>query len=52
MLFQKSTFTILKDSIISLLVLYFIAHHKDALVKETKDKAESNDEEFDWITTE
>ena len=32
--------------------LYSPAHHKDGIVRATKEEAEANDEEFDGVTTE
>ena len=32
--------------------VYSPAHHKDWIVRRTKEEAEANDEDFDWITTE
>lgn len=32
--------------------IYSPAHHKDGIVRETKEEAEENDEEFDGVTTE
>lgn len=32
--------------------IYSPAHHKDGIVRETKEEAEANDEEFDGVTTE
>lgn len=37
---------------LKLYTLYSPAHHKDAIVRITKAEAESNDEEFDGVTTE
>jgi mannose-6-phosphate isomerase-like protein (cupin superfamily) len=32
--------------------IYSPAHHKDGIVRATKEEAEANDEEFDGVTTE
>lgn len=37
---------------LKLYTLYSPAHHKDAIVRATKDEAESNEAEFDGVTTE
>ncbi len=37
---------------LKLYTIYSPAHHKDGIVRETKEEAEANDEEFDGKTTE
>ncbi len=37
---------------LKLYTIYSPAHHKDGIVRITKEEAEANEEEFDWITTE
>ena len=37
---------------LKLYTIYSPAHHKDAIVRETKEEAEANDQEFDGKTTE
>lgn len=37
---------------LKLYTIYSPAHHKDWIVRITKDEAEKNEEEFDWQTTE
>jgi len=37
---------------LKLYTIYSPAHHKDGIVRATKEEAEANDEEFDWVTTE
>lgn len=40
------------DDGLKLYTIYSPAHHKDGIVRETKVEAESNEEEFDGVTTE
>jgi mannose-6-phosphate isomerase-like protein (cupin superfamily) len=40
------------DQELKLYTIYAPAHHKDAIIRETKEEAESNEEDFDGITTE
>lgn len=40
------------DKGLKMYTIYSPAHHKDAIVRTTKIEAESNDEEFDGVTTE
>ncbi len=40
------------DEGLKLYTIYSPAHHKDGIVRETKDEAEHNEEEFDGKTTE
>ncbi len=40
------------DSGLKLYTIYSPAHHKDGIIRTTKAEAESNEEEFDGITTE
>lgn len=37
---------------LKLYTIYSPAHHKDWIVRATKEEAEKNDEDFDWKTTE
>lgn len=37
---------------LKLYTIYSPAHHKDGIVRATKEEAEANDEEFDGVTTE
>lgn len=37
---------------LKLYTLYSPAHHKDGIIRATKDEAENNEEEFDGVTTE
>lgn len=40
------------DDGLKMYTIYSPAHHKDGIIRETKDEAEQNEEEFDGITTE
>ena len=40
------------DEDLKLYTIYSPAHHKDGIVRITKEEAEANDEEFDGVTTE
>ena len=40
------------DEDLRLYTIYSPAHHKDQIVRKTKEEAEANDEDFDGITTE
>lgn len=37
---------------LKLYTIYSPAHHKDGIIRKTKQEAEENEEDFDWITTE
>jgi mannose-6-phosphate isomerase-like protein (cupin superfamily) len=37
---------------LKLYTIYSPAHHKDGIIRNTKDEAENNEEEFDGVTTE
>ncbi len=37
---------------LKLYTIYSPAHHKDAIVRQTKEEAEANEEDFDGVTTE
>jgi mannose-6-phosphate isomerase-like protein (cupin superfamily) len=38
--------------ILKMYTIYSPAHHKDGIIRATKEEAESNEEEFDGVTTE
>ncbi len=41
-----------EDDMLKLYTIYSPAHHKDGIVRETKAEAETNEAEFDGVTTE
>lgn len=41
-----------KTDKLKLYTIYSPAHHKDGIIRETKEEAEANDEDFDGVTTE
>ncbi|MDA3802281.1 MAG: cupin domain-containing protein [Patescibacteria group bacterium] len=41
-----------EDEDLRLYTIYSPAHHKDQIIRKTKEEAEANDEDFDGITTE
>jgi mannose-6-phosphate isomerase-like protein (cupin superfamily) len=49
---QHNVINTSSDETLNMYTIYSPAHHKDQIVRETKEQAANNEEEFDGVTTE